>query len=254
MLPYLGPASQADNRLFLSVDTPESVRDVYELWDNHSGAPGLLAANSGYKYDPQRRVYINTRTGREVTKAQITRYVDKVSNETSLRMKKNTQQLIAGIIMLSVWYSRMRDLMKALYKTVWILSIGGFVFDDDTQRNLFYLFVLLHFNYLDNFSEQINDGRQPLDGFAMTRAGMYGEYGHGLWQNIKLVNGSAYGMTEGKRRLGVNEDHCTEKENPNSGRPGCVELAKLGWVPIGEVVPIGDAICYTHCHCEILLR
>ena len=252
MLPYLGPASTSDNMLFLTVDSAESVAMVKELWDGHSGAPGLLNASpidedykgGDYVYDPGRKVYINIRTGREISKAQLRRYVGRVSDESSLRMKKNTQQLIAGIIILSVWYARMRDLMKALYKTIWLLSIGGFIFDDDTVRNAFYLFVLLQFNYLDNFSEQINDGVQPLNGFAMTRAGMYGSAGNGMWQNVNLENGRANGYTEGRRKLGPNENHCTEKENPGSERPGCIELAALGWVPIDQVVPIGDAICY----------
>ena len=258
MLPYLGPASQSDNRLFLSVDTPESIGLVYELWDGYSGAPGLLGAAQGndtsYVYDIDRRVYINVKTGREVSSDQLVRYVRNVSNESSRRMKKNTQQLIAGIIMLSVWYSRMRDLMRALYKTIWILSIGGFVFDDDFMRNAFYLFVLLQFNYLDNFAEQIYMGEQALTGFAMERAGMYGDYGNGLWQNIWLDRGERDGYTEGIRILGDNENHCSEEENPGSGRPGCKELAKLGYVPIRQVVPIGDAICYSHCHCRIKFR
>lgn len=254
MIPYYGPASSSDNQLFLTVDSPEFVREVYDLWDNHSGAPGLLGANDGYRYDATRRVYVKTSTGKDVTRAQLDRYVENVSKETSLQMRKTTQQFIAGTIILAVWYERMRDLMKALYKTIWLLAIGGFVFDDDTARNAFYLFVLLQFNYLDNFAEQFNNGVQPPSGFAMTRAGMYGNYGNGLWQNINLANGPADGMTEGRRVLGPNENHCTEKENKNSDRPGCVELAALGWVPIGEVIPIGDAICYTHCRCKIELR
>jgi hypothetical protein len=259
MMPFLGPAGQADTRLFLTVDTPESIAQAIELWDQYSGAPGLLAARSGagddrYTYDPERRVYTNTKTGRDVTDQQLRRYVKNVSDETSRRMRKDTQQLIAGLIMLTVWYSRMRSFMRALYKTIWILGIGGFVFDDDTQRNLFYLFTLLQFNYFDNFAEQIYSGTQPLNGFAMTRAGMYAGYGNGMHQNIELNNGETNGYTEARRILGMNEDHCTEKENPGSDRPGCIELAEEGWMPIRMMTPIGSAICYTSCHCRIQLR
>ncbi len=261
---YTGPAGPSDTMLFLTVDTPEQVNMVYELWDGYSGAPGLLGAApqapsagrkaGGYIYDKDRRVYVDAVTGRDVTQDQLVRYVKNVSYESSLRMKKSTQQLIAGIILLSVWYSGMRDLMRALYKTVWTLSIGGFVFDDDIQRNLFYLFVLSQFNYLDNFTEQLYTGEQDMNGFAMTRAGLYGSYGNGLWQNIGLVNAETNGYTEAIRILGENEDHCSEEKNPGSGRPGCIELAALGWIPVREMVPISETICYTACKCRIKLR
>jgi hypothetical protein len=236
---YTAPASESDTLLFLTVDTPESNRMILELWDDHSGAPGLLSASAGYTYNPVNRKFTKTRTGRQVTDQELAQYVKNISNESRRRMKKNTQQLIAGIILLGTWYAQMRDLMRALYKTIWILSIGGFVFDDDFSRNLFYAFVLLNFSYLDNFAEQLRDGRQPLNGFAMTRAGLYGSAGNGIWQNILLDQAMADGRTEGRRLLGPNENHCTDGD-----RPGCIEQAGLGWVPIEQVVKIGDAQCY----------
>lgn len=152
--------------------------------------------------------------------------------------------------MLSVWYSRMRDLMRALYKTIWILSIGGFVFDDDAQRNLFYLFILFQFSYLDNFAEQIYTGLMPLDGRAMNRAGQYGGHGNGMWQNIWLLRDEEEGKTEAIRILGENEFHCHDEGE----RRGCVELAAMRWVPISEMVLIGNASCWDFCHCRIKTR
>jgi hypothetical protein len=246
---YTGPVSASDTLLFLTVDTPESERAMLDLWDGHSGAPGLLGGGGGYTYNPVTRKYTKTRTGREVTDRELVQYVRNVSREAGRRMKKSTQQLIAGIIMLGTWYAQMRDLMRVLYKTIWILSIGGFVFDDDFSRNLFYAFILLNFSYIDNFAEQLHDGRQPLNGFAMTRAGLYGSAGNGIWQNILLDQAKADGWTEGRRLLGANENHCTDGE-----RPGCIELAALGWVPIDQVVKIGSAQCYTNCQCILQFR
>jgi len=248
---YTGPASQAETHLFLTIDTPENIALMYELWNGYSGVPGLLDAGPGkkYIYDQARRTYVNTETGRDVRPEQLIRHVRKVSYEASVRMKKATQQLIAGIIMLTVWYGRMRDLMRALYRTIWILAIGGFLFDDDTQRNLFYLFTLLQFNYFDNFTEQIFTGLQPLDGFAMTRAGMYGSYGNGELQNIFLMDAEDKGYLEARRILGDNENHCFDGD-----RPGCIELAAQGWIPVRAMLPIGEAQCYSNCHCRIIYR
>jgi len=152
VLPSRGTAASA---LFLR--DPDTALAL-DLWDRYSGAPGLLNAapasigrRFGYVYDPETERFTNVVTGRTVTNAQLRHYVFKVSGEASLRMKKTTQQLIAGVILLAAWYEEMRSLTAALYRTIFILSIGGFLFEDDTARNIFYLLVLPQFGRLDNF-------------------------------------------------------------------------------------------------------
>jgi len=251
VLPSRGTAAST---LFLR--DPDSVL-MLDLWDRHSGAPGLLNASPaahgrrfGYVYDPETERYTNVATGRPLTEKQIRLYVSNVSNEASLRMKKSTQQLIAGVILLAAWYEEMRSLMNALYHTIFLLSIGGFLFEDDTARNIFYLLVLPQFGRLDNFERQLETGAQKLDGRAMSRAGLYGSYGNGLWQNIGLDRSRKKGLTQARRVLGPTETHCHDE----SERPGCWELWKKGWIPIGDMVPIGYAACYANCQCHIKYR
>jgi hypothetical protein len=244
-----------------------------DLWDRYSGAPGLLNAapiasgrDFGYVYDPEKDRYTNVTTGRALSDKQLRHYVFNVSRETSTRMKKSTQQLIAGVILLAAWYESMRSLMSALYRTVFILSIGGFLFEDDTARNLFYLLALPQFARLDNFERQLETGVQKLDGSAMNRAGWYGSYGSGFYQNIGLDRAKGSGLwqniepdgvkrkrkAEARRVLGPTETHC--HNDKKSGRPGCFELWKKGWMPISEMVPIYDAACWANCQCHILYR
>jgi hypothetical protein len=251
VLPARGTAA---NTLFLR--DPDTAL-VLDLWDRYSGVPGLLNASPasngrqfGYVYDPDTEHYTNTATSRTVTDQQLRRAVFKVSNEASLRMKKSTQQLIAGVILLAAWYEAMRSLMAALYRAIFLLSIGGFLFEDDVARNLFYLLALPQFGRLDNFERQLETGAQKLDGRAMNRAGLYGSYGNALWQNIGLDRAKTRGKMEARRALGLTETHCHDEGD----RPGCWELWKKGWMPIGEMVPIGDAACYSHCQCYIKYR
>jgi hypothetical protein len=57
------------------------------------------------------------------------------------------------------------------------------------------------------------------------------------------------GYAEGMRALTV-ADHC----RTSLDRPGCVELAALGWQPIERVVWLGAAVCRHHCKCELHFR
>ena len=250
------PAGASQTRLFLTSDTPDTLLLMQELWDKNSRLPGLLNARNpehmdsrSYLYDPRTRKYYSP-SGRQITDKQLRAAVKRMSNEASKRMKKEISQLIAGTIILAVWYSRVRDLMKALYKTIWLLSIGGFLFDDDTQRNLFYLFILSQFDYFDNFVYQVESGEQVLDGFAVTRAGMYGRWGNAEWQDRELDLARADGLNEARRVLGPNENHCHDSND----RPGCLELAEKGWMDIDLMVPIGEATCYSNCLCYIEYR
>lgn len=252
----------AATAIFLKNNSPDQLRQAWDLWNKNSGLPGLLDANpsyagesktsqrTGYYYEVDKKIYRRADNGAVVTDKQLRTAVNKVSAAASLEMKKKTQQLIAGVILLSVWHESMQSLMGALYRTVWVLSIGGFVFEDDIQRNLFYLFVLSQFSWLDNFYYQLEHKLQALDGSAMNRAGMYGAYGNGLWQNIRLEYDIAAGKTEAKRILAPNENHCHD----SADRRGCFELAQLGWIPIAQMVPITGATCYTLCLCEIITR
>lgn len=248
------PLGSANTSLFIQ---SEDTALMYELWDGYSGLPGLLDAapvgdrrRSQYVYNPDTGKFYRTSTKVAVTEAQLRAAVKRVSDQAALRMRRETQQLIAGIVLLSIWYSSMRSLMNALYRTIFVVSIGGFAFEDDTARNVFYALVLAQFAWLDNFAAQVSSGAQVLNGSALTRAGMYGTYGNGLYQNIDLYYAYSNGYTEAKRVLGPTEDHCHD----DGIRQGCIELARKGWMPLGDMVPIGDATCYSNCLCRIVYR
>ena len=246
-------ASDKETKAFLTAFPVEAQDAARVLWDTHSGKRGLLDSNMdgrGYYYDEKNRTYIRKTDGHKVTDEELRMSVRRVSTATRNELRKQTQQLIAGTIILAVYYSRVRSIMNALYSTIWLLSIGGFLFDDDTARNLFYLWVLHQFNYFDRFADDLDKGAASLDGRAVIRSGMYGEAGNGMWQNIVLEQKAKDGYQEARRILGDNENHCESGDV----REGCLELANEGWIPIEYMIPIGDATCLSNCHCWIEYR
>lgn len=260
-MPILQTGSAATES-YLRSEPPEVRRLSESLWNQYSGAPGLLDASpsyggevaadqkTGYIYDAQGRYYFRADNHMKVTDKQLRKYVENVSNAAALEMKKSTQQLIAGVILASVWYARMRDLMAALYRTIFVLTIGGWLFEDDATRNFFYVLALLQFSRLDNFYYQIEHEIQPLNGQAMARAGLYGRYGNGFYQNVLLDRAIAEGKTEAKNILGEVEQHCNDSDD----RPGCIEVTKMGWISISDMPEIGSRTCYTNCRCRLVFR
>jgi len=106
-----------------------------------------------------------------------------------------------------------------------------------------------HYRWLDNFLAEIESGAQPLNGFAVVRAGMYARAANAIYENERMRVAEDAGYREARRVLGPNEEHCID-----SSRPGCVELFQLGWVPIADMVPIGEATCLSHCLCGLEFR
>lgn len=243
---------QADKYLFLTKTNDKIYQDMETLWDNHSGYPELLDAgpNRRYTSDPSTISYVDQRSNRAITDTQLRKAVRQISLHQRLEMRKKTQQLISGLILFGVWYTDMQDLMTILYRTIWTLSIGGFLFEDEEKRQLFYLFVIGQFGWLDFFYDQLINKSQAMNGTAMSRAGLYASYGNSMWQNTFLEKMIDFGYEEARRILGHNEHHCYKDHI----RQGCIELAQKGWVPIREITPIGNATCYTNCLCHIEYR
>jgi len=254
--------SAIETRNFLTHTNDADFALAQEMWGTSTHLNGLLTARRvtsspplkpkgerDYTYDPNTGMYRDMVSGRLVTENTMRRAVMKLSVEAQKRLRQETQQMMAGTIMFIVWYSRSRSILKALYNTIWALGIGGFLFDDQTQRDLFYAFLLLQFQRFDNFTTYLD--REPFfDGHVLARAGAYGKHGNSLFQNAKLEQAIMVGHTEARRVLGENENHCHDGVE----RPGCVELAAKGWMPIQQMTPFGDAQCYDNCLCTVETR
>jgi hypothetical protein len=234
---------------------------MIKLWDEYSGLPGLLEATpeptrkrTGYSYANGK--YKDLRTGATISDRRLNAAVAKISDAVRMEMRKKTQQLVVGAIALLTWYHDSRELLRAFYRAIWVVGLGGIIFEDDQTMNLFFLFILNQFSFFDGLASRIQSGEQKLNGAAMEYAGMYGEHGNIMHQNLILKNAISTGKyTEARRVLGNNELHCdgTEKSH-NPSLNGCVELSRLGWVPIDKLVPLGSTICLDKCHCRVEFR
>lgn len=78
----------------------------------------------------------------------------------------------------------------------------------------------------------------------LDRSGKYAEAVYGTWQNTIIVRERGAGTDEARRFLEPDAEHCQD----------CFDAAAEGWVPIEDVVAIGDSQCGARCRCHIDTR
>lgn len=259
---YVRPLS--DVELFLEFAEEDASSSV-TLWNQTAGVYGLLHANvregsdgivlnartpAEVYWDDEDGVFRYVLSGRLVPQDRVKLGVLRVSRAQEQAMRDLTMRLVNGEISKLQWYEQMRQLMRDQYRAAWIASIGGKQNYNRRQRALFGRAVAPQYRWLNNFLDQLNSGAQPLNGFAVVRAGMYARAGNAVYQNNLLAVAQSNGFKYARRVLSPNENHCHDSR----AHHGCVELAAKGWIPINEMVPIGEATCIVHCLCKYRFR
>ena len=155
-------------------------------------------------------------------------------------------RMAEGSITGQAFYRDMRQLVKNVHLFSAAAAKGGWA--QMTQADFGRVGAQLRseYAYLDGFAGEIDAGIQPLNGNIGRRAGDYIHAGRGTYDRTQIAAMREAGMTEEKNVLHPAE-HC---EGPNS----CIEQRDRGWVPLGELVPIGDRRCRRRCKCTKRFR
>jgi hypothetical protein len=105
----------------------------------------------------------------------------------------------------------------------------------------------LRFEYdrLARFAKQLKN-REFTRKQLMSRVEMYCNAGHVSHEAARFDAAIGADMEEEKNNLGARENHCQTKPG---GRPGCLNMTAMGWVPIGTLTPVGQRQCLSSCGC-----
>src|SRR5260221_4578692 len=134
-----------------------------------------------YVYDPRSRRYRNISNGQFVTAKTVRAAVDAVISAETVKVRDIAQRLIDGSINLAEWQIQTTSLLKTLYVAVGIAACGGFA--NTSNSDLGYLGSLIkkQYEFLRNFSNDIKQGRQPLDGTLLARVSLYNQEPTGIY-------------------------------------------------------------------------
>lgn len=180
--------------------------------------------------------------GRFVSFGTVRSYLDVTLDSYEQNIITLGQQLRDRSITLEQWQVGMRDALKDIHVSSGALARGGWA--QMSQADYGRVGNELRFQYakLNEFAAQIRRGL-PLDGRFMQRVKLYAQSARVSYTAALRQEMALRGMTEEKSVLAA-ADHCSE----------CVSEAAKGWVPIGELVNIGERICRSNCRCHLQFR
>jgi len=257
---HVPPLTEEELREFL--ENTDDLQDTIDLWNRVSGVPGVLDTGEPIEirqqarklaeifFDEEAGVWKYVVAGRRVPESRMRLGVLRMSKSLQTDMRALTADLVSGTISRQQWYTTMREAMKNEYRAAYLAAIGGTKNYTRSEISKFGWRMRPHYRWLNNFLDQLESGKQALNGFAVMRAGMYARAANAIYQNERMRVAQENGFRQAHRVLGPNENHCED----SASRPGCIELADLGWIPIGEMPEIGEASCLSHCLCELEFR
>lgn len=197
-----------------------------------------MPEQSKYRWNNVAGRYISP-DGRFVPFAEIRGHLDATLDAYEAKIIGLATSLQSRGISIAAWQVAMRDALKDIHLASSALARGGWA--QMSQADYEKVSAKLRFQYerLEAFAKQIERGL-PLDGRFRRRHELYAQSGRITYHESLREEMAMRGMTE-ERSILAASDHCSE----------CVSEAARGWVPIGELVTIGERICKSNCRCSV---
>ena len=159
-------------------------------------------------------------------------------------------QLKSGAISLPEWQAAMREGLRSDYVDAMSLTRGGRELVTQADWGYTGSAIKKQYAYLDQFAKDIeSDPAKWKTGRLDNRMKLYNQSGYSALEDFRARDVKIAGWTEERRVLGIAESCSGE-----GAVPGCIELAGMGWRPIGTLPPIGAALCSQNCKCHFEYR
>lgn len=141
------------------------------------------------------------------------------------------------------WQREMQRLIRVSHEAMGVFGAGGFTQTTTAIWARVEAIIARETGYEVRLAAQTGAGQvSPAE--LLDRSGMYAEQTYGTWQNSIIIRERGAGTEEARRFLEPDAAHCDD----------CFAAASEGWVPIEDVLAIGDSQCGARCRCTIETR
>lgn len=193
-----------------------------------------------YSYNTKAVRYRNKANGRFVSSKELRGAIDKAIDKSGKEIGKLSQELKEGRMSLADWQTAMGQEIKNSHLASVAAAKGGWHQMTAADYGRAGGRIRGQLWYLNRFAQQIESGKQRLDGSFLHRSKMYIEAARETYHIQLREEMKKAGMTKEKNILGV-ADHCDD----------CLGETAKGWVDIGELTLIGQRQCLKNCKCRI---
>lgn len=194
-----------------------------------------------YRWDPRTARYHDA-SGRIVARTRLV--LDQALNNAQKRMLDSAERLRAGKLSLRGFRDEMQRTLSETHLYSAAAARGGWKQMRQADYGRVGGELKSQYRYLNRMVKQIGAGEQKLDGSFIRRVKLYAQSGRKTYHKTERGVQQDLGMDEERNVLHRDAEHCD----------GCeVETRRL-WVPIGELVPIGERDCLANDKCEIQYR
>lgn len=195
---------------------------------------------SGYGWNEAAGQYYRLDNKRFVKRIEVRDAFEKAIDATKADMRRVSTALQNGEISVAEWRGEMMRYVKRVHVAESCAARGGWAQMSQADWGAVGGRIKRQYQYLENFAQEIHSGKYAVTGGNfLNRVDMYADAGRGTYERTVTKLMTDRGYTEERNVLGV-ADHC----------PECLAETARGWVPIGTLIPIGNRICLTNCHCE----
>lgn len=181
--------------------------------------------------------------GRFVPTKQVRGQLDKFIKGAVQSMDDISRALVNGEIGLGAWQTEMMVLTKDVNLAGGALQRGGWYQMRPEDFGRVGQKVRGEYGFLDGFAGDIASGKQKLDGTLPSRSRLYGEQARATYYDFSTAEARADGFDEERSRL-----------QPAESCEQCIGEDRKSWVPIGNLIPIGDRTCLSNCRCTMEYR
>lgn len=200
-----------------------------------------------YRYNVRAGRYIDD-SGRFVPQQTIRLELDKVVDTYSDRLANLGQQFRTGQIDGRAFQYEAMALIKQTNLAGAAMEKGGWFNMTQADFGRTGQIVRGEYDYFRNLLNDIESGKQRLDGTLDVRLRQYGQNGRTIYHDFEREDRAVQGYDEARRLLN-GRDNCK-----TSKRPGCIDVAARGWVRLPDVVMIGSCTCLNNCRCDMQYR
>lgn len=222
---------------------------------------GLLLLLAFIRKDSQtaKRVYFDQQKGRFVVNGRtvsirsIAKYLDRTNEKMARRLLLITKELEAGRMSIDEWKRNFDSTVTSTHILFGALAVGGIV--NAIRKPSMIHAIDEQLTFADKFAEAIRHNNAGSPAQIRARALKYLNSSRIIFAKLELEQVIAQGIRKEARNLLRPAEHCFRSPlaSPNV-RIDCPTLSEWGWIPVEQMIPVGERICRFNCRCMIIYR